>query len=112
MLKHSDVIKTINELRGIYTFIPVLNSDYLMINTWIKLQNLPSFGENDVVLQKYFEFDDKPYDLSSSACKGALVYRLTKNKYFLMYLNLKNVVSQIENKLRDIGVEEIVIETF
>ncbi|NEP51308.1 MAG: hypothetical protein F6K65_21910 [Moorea sp. SIO3C2] len=112
MLKHSDVRKTVNDLRGIYTFLPVLNSDYLMINTWIKLQNLPSFGDNEVVLQKYFEFDDKAYDLSSSACKGALVYRLTKNKYFLMYFHLKNVVSQIENKLRNIGVEEIVIETY
>lgn len=112
MLKHSDVRKTINELRGLYSFLPVFNSEFLIINSWIKLQSLPSFGENDIVLQKNFEFDDKPFDLSSFPCRNALLYRLTKNKYLLMYFNLKNVVSQIENKLRDIGVEDIVIETY
>ncbi|WP_287288338.1 hypothetical protein, partial [Okeania sp. SIO2B9] len=62
-------------------------------------------------LQKFFEFDDIPKDLLSFAVKGSMIYRLTKNEYLLIYINLKNVVSQVEKKLINLGVEEIIIKT-
>ncbi|MGD1703647.1 hypothetical protein [Dapis sp. BLCC M229] len=111
MLKHTDVRKSVNQLPGIYSFVPTFNSKYMGHNSWVKLQNyLPGFGEK-LILQKFFEFDDIPKDLLSFACKSSLIYRLTENEYLLIYINLKNVVSQVEKKLINLGVEEIIIKT-
>ncbi len=49
-------------------------------------------------------------DLLSFALKASLIYRLTKNEYLLIYINFKNVVSQLEKKLINLGVEEIIIK--
>ncbi|NET41093.1 hypothetical protein [Okeania sp. SIO2B3] len=111
MLKHTDVRKSVNQFPLIYSLIPALNEDYIFHNSWVKLQNYsPSFG-GKLILQKLFEFDDVPRkDLLSFAVKYSLIYKLTENKYFLMYINLKNVVSQVEKKLRNFGVEEMIIK--
>ncbi len=80
-------------------------------NSWVKLQNyLPGFG-GKLILQRVFEFDDLPKDVLSFALKASLIYRLTENKYLFIYINLKNVVSQVEQKLRNLGVKEIIIKT-
>ncbi len=111
MLKHSDVRQSVNQLPAIYSFVPTLNSKYMAHDSWVKLQNyLQGFG-GKLILQKLFEFDDIPKDVLSFACKAALIYRLTENKYLLIYTNLKNVVSQLEKKLINLGVEEIIIKT-
>ncbi|NES68201.1 MAG: hypothetical protein F6K24_24660, partial [Okeania sp. SIO2D1] len=111
MLKHTDVRKSVNQLPRIYSFVPTFDGKYMGHNSWVKLQNyLPGFG-GKLILQKFFEFDDIPKDLLSFAVKGSLIYRLTKNEYLLIYINLKNVVSQVEKKLINLGVEEIIIKT-
>ena len=111
MLKHTDVRKSVNELPQIYSFVPTFNGKYMGHNSWVKLQNyLPGFG-GKLILQKLFEFDDIPKDVLSYACKASVIYRLTENEYLLIYINLKNVVLQVENKLRNLGVEEIIIKT-
>ncbi|NES78736.1 MULTISPECIES: hypothetical protein [unclassified Okeania] len=111
MLKHTDVRKSVNQLPGIYSFLPTFNGKYMGHNSWVKLQNyLPGFG-GKLIMQKLFEFDDLPKDILSFACKGSAIYRLTKNEYLLIYINLKNVVSQVEKKLINLGVEEIIIKT-
>jgi len=111
ILKHTDVRKSVNQLSQIYSFVPTFNSKYMVHNSWVKLQNyLPSFG-GKLILQKAFEFDDIPKDILSFACKYSLIYRLTENQYLLIYINLKNVVSQLEKKLINFGVEEIIIKT-
>lgn len=111
MLKHTDVRKSVNQLSRIYSYVPTFNGKYMAHNSWVKLQNyLPGFG-GKLILQRLFEFDDIPKDVLSFACKSSLIYRLTENKYLLIYINLKNVVSQVEKKLIDFGVEEIIIKT-
>lgn len=111
MLKHTDVRKAVNQLPRIYSFVPTFNGKYIGHNSWVKLQNyLPGFG-GKLIMQRFFEFDDIPKDLLSFACKSSLIYRLTENEYLLIYVNLKNVVSQVEKKLINLGVEEIIIKT-
>ncbi|RQH08177.1 hypothetical protein D5R40_24390 [Okeania hirsuta] len=111
MLNHTDVRKSVNLLPRIYSFVPTFDGKYMGHNSWVKLQNyLPGFG-GKLILQKFFEFDDIPKDLLSFAVKGSMIYRLTKNEYLLIYINLKNVVSQVEKKLINLGVEEIIIKT-
>ncbi|NEP81230.1 MAG: hypothetical protein F6K39_25565 [Okeania sp. SIO3B3] len=111
MLKHTDVRKSVNQFPRIYSFIPTFNSKYMAHDSWVKLQNyFPGFG-GKLILQKLFEFDDLPKDILSFAVKGSLIYRLTENEYLLIYINLKNVVSQVEKKLINLGVEEIIIKT-
>ncbi|MGD1806679.1 hypothetical protein ACP6PL_14730 [Dapis sp. BLCC M126] len=111
MLKHTDVRKSINQLPGIYSFLPTFNSKYMFHNSWVKLQNyLPGFG-GKLIRQKLFEFDDIPKDVLSFAVKYSQIYRYTENEYLLIYINLKNVVSQVEKKLINLGVEDIIIKT-
>ncbi|NEO55401.1 MAG: hypothetical protein F6K54_21420 [Okeania sp. SIO3B5] len=111
MLKHTDVRKSVNQLSRIYSFVPTFNGKYITHNSWVKLQNyLPGFG-GKLIMQKFFEFDDMPKDLLSFTSKYSFIYRLTENKYLLIYINLKNVVSQVEKKLVNLGVEEIIIKT-
>ena len=111
MLKHTDVRKSVNQLPGIYSFLPTFNSKYMLHNSWIKLQNyLPDFG-GKLIRQKLFEFDDIPKDVLSFAVKYSQIYSSQENEYLLIYINLKNVVSQVEQKLINLGVEEIIIKT-
>ncbi|NEQ38807.1 MAG: hypothetical protein F6K40_22060 [Okeania sp. SIO3I5] len=111
ILNHTDVRKSVNQLPEIYSFLPTFNSKYIFHNSWIKLQNyLPAFG-GKLIQQKLFEFDDLPKDVLSFAVKYSQIYRLTENEYLLLYCNLNNVVSQLEKKLINLGVEEIIIKT-
>ncbi|MEB3339800.1 MAG: acyltransferase [Okeania sp.] len=111
MLKHTDVRKSVNELPRIYGFISTFDGKYLCHNSWVKLQNYsPGFG-GKLIFQKFFEFDDIPKDFLSFACQSSGIYKLTENQYLLICINLKNVVSQIEKKLKKMGVEEILIKT-
>ncbi|NEP85984.1 MAG: hypothetical protein F6K18_03655 [Okeania sp. SIO2C2] len=111
MFKHTDVRKSINELPRIYSLIPTFNNNYFFHNSWVKLQNyLPGFG-GKLILQKVFEFDDIPKkELLSFAVKCSLIYKLTENKYLLIYINLKDAVSQVGKKLTNLGVEEVIIK--
>ncbi|MGK7921488.1 MAG: hypothetical protein AB4080_15920 [Trichodesmium sp.] len=111
MLTHTDVRKSVNQLPEIYSFLPTFNSKYMLHNSWIKLQNyLPGFG-GKLILQKLFEFDDIPKDVLSFTVKYSQIYRSKENEYLLIYINLKNVVSQVEQKLISLGVQDIVIKT-
>ena len=49
-------------------------------------------------------------DILSLFCKSSLIYRLTENEYLLIYINLKNVVLQVKNKLISLGVERVIIK--
>ena len=110
MLKHTNVRKAVNQIPKIYSFIPTFNGKYMAHNSWVKLQNnLPGFG-GKLILQKIFEFDDIPKDILSLFCKSSLIYRLTENEYLLIYINLKNVVLQVKNKLISLGVERVIIK--
>ncbi len=112
MLKHTDVRKSVNQLPRRYSLISTFNGNYISHNSWIKLQNLPGFG-GKLILQKWFEFDDTlSQAILSFPSRSSLIYKLTENEYLLIYANLNNVVSQVENKLRNLGVEEIIVETF
>lgn len=63
ILKHTEVRKSVNELPQIYSFIPTFNSNYIVHNSWVKLQGyFPSFG-GKLIRQKQFEFDDQPQDV-------------------------------------------------
>jgi len=107
MLKHTDVRKSVNQLPKIYSFVPTFDGRYMAHNSWIKLQNyLPGFG-GKLILQRRFKFDN----ISKKALsfpfyfKYSLIYKLTENEYLLIYINLENVVSQVEKKLIKLGVE-------
>ena len=110
MLKHSDVRKSINDITERYSFTELFNEKYIYHNSWVKLQDyLPSFG-GQLILQKVFQFDDRPLDILSFCWKGSLIYRAAENEYILIYCHLKNVVSQVGNKLINLGVKNIVIK--
>ena len=90
--------------------ISTLTSTLQLHNSWVKLQNLPSFS-GELILQKWFEFDDEPNKtFTSFPLPMSLIYKITGNQYVLTCINLNDVISQIEKKLINLGVEEIIVE--
>ncbi|NEO76803.1 hypothetical protein [Moorena sp. SIO4G3] len=111
LLKHTDVRKAINQLPSRYGFISTITFNLRGHISWVKLQNLPSFS-GKLILQKWFDFDDAPNKaLASVPTRSSVMYKLTENQYVWHYTNVTNVVLQVEKKLRNLGVEEIIVET-
>ena len=110
MLKHTDVRKSVNQLPQRYGLISTLTWTLQLHNSWVKLQNLPSFS-GELILQKCFEFDDEPNKtFTPFLFPMSLIYKITGNQYVFICINLNDVISQIEKKLINLGVEEIIVE--
>ncbi|MCL2933684.1 MAG: hypothetical protein MGG11_15980 [Trichodesmium sp. MAG_R03] len=110
MLKHTDVRKSVNQLPKRYGLISTLTMNVLSHNSWVKLQNLPGFS-GKLIWQKWFEFDDAPNKAwSSFPTTSSLIYKITENQYLLICINLNNVISQVEKKLINLGIEEIIVK--